>query len=58
MDIMKTAQIAAQLVGVMQADFERPTAEEMGRILECARSQIRDIEIMSKMTEVPIEPSN
>lgn len=42
MDIIKREQIAAQLVGVMRADFERPSADIMIQILERAASQRKD----------------
>jgi hypothetical protein len=51
MDIIRKAQIAAQLVAIMKADFHRPHNEEMFSILEMAKSQIADSTQISMQTE-------
>ena len=43
MEIIRKAQIAAQIVAVMQSDFSRPDAVEMEEILNLAKSQVRDV---------------
>jgi hypothetical protein len=58
MNIIKREQIAAMLVAVMQADFERPNTAEMQIILDRAKSQIADIAIISELLGVPLEPSD
>jgi hypothetical protein len=41
-DIIRKAQIAAQIVAVMQADFCRPSKEEMSEILIMAMEQVKE----------------
>lgn len=49
MNTIKREQLAAQIVAIMKADFERPSDEEMESILDRAKSQIRDSVMAPKM---------
>lgn len=48
MDLIRKEQIASQIVAIMQADWNRPSACEMKDILRAASQQIDTIDSESK----------
>jgi hypothetical protein len=42
MEVIKKFEIAAQIVALMRATFDRPDDEEMFSVLRVAKEQIRD----------------
>lgn len=49
MDIIRKEQIASQVVAIMQADWNRPSPEEMKDILKAASQQIDAIKMDSEV---------
>ena len=44
-DFLQREEIAAQIVALMQAKFNRPGPEEMKEILRCAEQQITGLQL-------------
>ena len=53
-DVVEQEQLAAQVVALMDAHFQRPTAEQKKRILKLAVGQITATELASSRTEAPL----
>lgn len=52
-DVVEQEQLAAQLIAVMQAHFQRPSPDQMRRILRLAADQIRALDDASGAQESP-----
>lgn len=56
MDVIRKEQIASQIVAIMQADWQRPSANEMKEILAAAGQQIDAISAGSQGNSQAQEP--
>lgn len=54
--IVRRAQLAAQVLAVIQADWNRPTPDEVEAVLEMARVGNRDSVILKAEAVVPERP--